>query len=115
MRVLKTTKENIMKKITFILSLASFTLAVTSASAAMQGLSNQTLRLPNYTVEAERYTEAEKSIETSLNELRAKASDHHALQVHTALPSLGVTTAPAQPESNRCVARQIATVLKASS
>lgn len=104
-----------MKKITFILSLASFTLAVTAASAAVQNPSNQALRLPTYTVEVERYTEAEKSVKTSLDELRATAADHPALQVRAALPSLGVTIAPAQPESHRSVARQIATNSKARS
>ncbi|MDP2137111.1 MAG: hypothetical protein Q8J74_04585 [Candidatus Didemnitutus sp.] len=104
-----------MKKTIFILSLASFALAVTSANAAVQNQSHQTLRLPTYTVEVARYTEAEKSINTSLNELRATASDHPALQVRAALPSLGPTPAPAQSESHRSVAGQSETTSKARS
>jgi hypothetical protein len=62
----------IMKTNLFIFSLASLTLAVVGAKASTLNESEVTI-LPTYRFETARYTPAERSIETSLAELRASA------------------------------------------
>jgi len=79
-----------MKKITFILSLVSATLTVTAASAAVQN-QEDVVNLPAYKVTANRYTEAEKSIQHSLAALRHKAQPS---KVSTELPSLNIVVQP---------------------
>lgn len=96
-------KPNVMKKISFILSLVSLSLTVTSASAAVQN-DTETVRLPDYRVEAERYTEAEKTIEQNLATLRDQARP--ACRVRITLPDLGKVAVQPVAHDGREVAVQ---------
>jgi hypothetical protein len=61
-----------MKKLTFLLSLATLGFGLASASAAVQH-AEATLTLEAFAVTAERYTEGEKAFTASLAEFRAEA------------------------------------------
>ena len=93
-----------MKKITFLLSLASLSFGLNAASAAIQSDDN-VHTLSSYNVSASRYTAAEKAINANLAELREQARVH-AQPVRTELPSLGTVARQAQPEQSREIAAQ---------
>lgn len=93
-----------MKNITFI-ALVSLSLTV-AASAAVQNQSQNdaVYTLPAFNVTTERYTDAEKSIQANLAQLRAQAEAP--MQIRTELPSLGTVAKQAQPDRGRSVATQ---------
>jgi hypothetical protein len=78
---------NVMKKITFILSLVSLSLTVTSASAKVQNEETDPVILPEFRIVSERYTEGEKSIRQNLAALAASAK-RPAMRISTELPAL---------------------------
>lgn len=98
-----------MKKITFLLSLATLGLGLTSASAAVQG-DEATVTLEAFTVSAERYTEGEKAIAASLAEFREQARAT-AKPVRTELPALHAVAGDAQPAAKQAVAAHTASHL----
>ncbi|MBA3849127.1 MAG: hypothetical protein C0502_03925 [Opitutus sp.] len=104
-----------MKKITFVLSLVSLSLTVAASAAVQHNYRNAdgVYTLPAYKVSAPRLTAAEKAIEAGLSELRAQANV--APPIHTELPSLGKVARQAQPEKNRAVAAQPASVTQVRS
>lgn len=98
-----------MKKLTFLLTLASLALGLSSASAAVQ--SDETITtLEAFTVSAERQTEGEKAIAASLAEFRAEARAT-VQPVRTELPALGTVVQRTQPATIRALALQPARLL----
>ncbi len=91
-----------MKKLTFLLSLASLSLGL-NAAAATTSLDEPVTTLDAFTVTAERHTEGEKAIAASLAEFRAETRAT-AQPVRTELPSLGTVAQQAQPETVRALA-----------
>ncbi len=90
-----------MKNITFI---ALVSLSLTVAASAVQNNNQNTdgvYTLPAYKVTTTRFTDAEKTIQANLAELRAQAATP--MQVRTELPSLGTVAQPAQTDQGRSV------------
>lgn len=102
-----------MKKITFLLSLASLSLGL-HAAAATTPLDEPVTTLAAFTVTAERHTDGEKAIAASLAEFRAEARAA-AQPLRTELPSLGTVAPEPQPETVRALAVSPAPALAARS
>jgi hypothetical protein len=98
---------NVMKKITFILSLVSLSLNVTSASAKVQNEETDTVILPEFRVVSERYTEGEKSIRENLAALAASAK-RPAVRISTELPALGRVVHASQSHRDHAAAAKSA-------
>ncbi|MDP1578702.1 MAG: hypothetical protein Q8M02_00385 [Candidatus Didemnitutus sp.] len=101
--------------LSLLLALVSVTLATATVHAAPQSLSPNVVELPAYQVTADRYTEAELSVEQSLAELRASATASHYRQISTELPSLGITVDQAHHDVARSVAGKVSANAKSRS
>jgi hypothetical protein len=92
-----------MKNRTFTFVLVSLSLTVAASAAVQNNTSDREIVvLPDFKVSADRYTAAEKSIETSLAEFRAQAATVDLLRPE--LPALGSVAKQAQPDGGRRVA-----------
>ncbi len=98
-----------------LLALVSVTLATATVHAAPQSLSAKVVELPAYQVTADRYTEAELSVEQSLAELRASATASHYREISTELPSLGITVDHASANAANTVAGKASTSVESRS